>query len=106
MEPAAPKVPSSALDRPAARFVALGVIFLVVSGLAYFHRDDFWPPEDLPQSPESAAFLRCLAARGGDIDRLRRDGMIDESRAALFKARAEALCRDQADGVSARPPPG
>ncbi len=106
MKPDAPKAPSSALDRPAARIVALGVIFLVVSGLATFHRDALLPPEDPPQSPEEAAFRRCLAVRGGDIDRLRLEGMIDESRAALFKARAEALCRDQADGVPGRPPPG
>ena len=48
----------------------------------------------------------CLAARAGDIDRMREDGVIDDHRAVLFKGRAEALCVAQEGRGSDREPAG
>ena len=92
-----------ALDRPLARVVALGVVLLVGAALAWIHRDDLFPPEQsAPAADDPVA--QCLAERAADIDRMRADGVINDSQATLFKSRAEALCQSQA-GQGAGPPP-
>ncbi len=35
----------SALDRPAARLIALGVFLMAAGALGWFHRDDIFPPD-------------------------------------------------------------
>ncbi len=96
--------PPSALDRPAARWIAVAVALAAAAALAAIHRDDLFPP-DRAEAPAAAdPFQSCLAGRRADIDKMRADGVIDESQAKLFLGRAEALCRDQAGG-NAPPPP-
>ncbi len=87
-----PAARRSALDGPAARLVALGVVLLVVGALGWFHRDDIFPPERVANSPAEL----CIAERWAGIDAMAADGTIDAARAKLFKARAEALCWSQA----------
>lgn len=94
----------SALDRPIARLVALAIVLLVAAALAWMHRDDLFPPERAAEPAADHAFTRCLAEREGDIDQMLKEGVIDEERAALFKSRAEAMCRDTAgEGGSGLP---
>ena len=81
-----------ALDRPAARLVALAVFLLAAGALGWFHRDDIFPPAAVADSPAE----RCIAERWAGIDAMAAEGTIDAARAKLFKARAEALCRSQA----------
>jgi len=83
-----------ALDRPAARLVALAVFLLAAGALGWFHRDDIFPPAAVPLADDPAAL--CIAERWAGIDAMAADGTIDAARAKLFKARAEALCRSQA----------
>ena len=90
---ARPAKSRSALDRPAARLVALGVFLLAAAALGWFHRDDILPPEAVPPAEDPAA--ACIAERWAVIDTMAADGTIDGSRAQQFKASAEALCRAQ-----------
>jgi hypothetical protein len=84
----------SVLDRMAARFVALLVLLAAGAMLAWIHREDL-----LPRPPATVAaddpVAVCVAERSADIDKMRRDGVIDADRATLFKSRAEALCQAQ-----------
>ena len=73
--------------------------------LAYLHREQLWPAaETTAQSVEEAAYLACVEERAAHIDKMLKDGVVEEAQAALFRGRAEALCRDQTGG-SAGPPP-
>lgn len=93
----------SALDRPIARLGALGVFLAVVALLGYIHRDDIFPPLAPAADPNDPVAL-CLAERVPGIEAMLADGTIDENQAALFKSRAEALCRAQSGQAGAPPP--
>ena len=92
----------SALDRPAARVVAIGIAVLCGLTLAFIHRDDL-----LPTDPAAATdpVALCLAERAAEIDRMVADGVVDADRAVLFKSRAEALCQATVGGGNSPPPP-
>lgn len=94
----------SFLDRPIARFCALGVALLMVAALAFMHRDDLFPPEEAAVKADDPV-ARCLAERAVDIDKMLADGTITAEQAALFKSRAEALCQAQVGGGNNQPPP-
>ena len=97
----------SALDRPAARFAAVGLALRCAAALAYIHRDDLFPPEIAAAASAEDPVRVCLAERSADIDRMVADGIVDETRAALFKSRAEAMCQATVgDGNNAPPLPG
>jgi hypothetical protein len=85
-------VAQALLDRPIARFIALGVVLLCVAGLAWLHRADLLPASFAPQAADDP-FARCFAERAAEIDGMVNEGLIDQARAALFKTRAEAMCR-------------
>ncbi len=94
----------SFLDRPVARFCALGVALLMAAALAFMHRDDIFPPEQAAADPDDPVAL-CFAERAKDIDALLAEGTINAQQADLFKNRAEALCQAQLGGGSGPPPP-
>ena len=98
-----PALPGSALDRPAARLVALGVVVLVVVVLGYIHWEDVFPGEDARAAADDPA-APCIAQRTADIEAMRAEGTISTEQAELFKTRAEALCRAQAGQTGAPPP--
>jgi hypothetical protein len=89
--------PAGFLDRPAARVLALAVLLACAAALAWMHRADLFPAAAGPGAAGDPA-AACIAQRSADIDRMQDDGVIDASQAALFKSRAEALCRSQAGG--------
>lgn len=103
---------NSVLDGPAARLVAVGVALACVAVLGYIHRDDLFPPEPALTAKTDDPFQRCFAKRAADIGRMAAEGLIKVAQAALFRARAEAMCRDRArnaqGGGATRPglPPG
>lgn len=85
--------PDSFLDRPAARLLALLVVLLCLALLGYIHREDLLATGGAEDDP----FALCFADRADDIARMREEGVIDDDRAALFRSRAEAFCRAQAE---------
>ncbi len=93
----------SALDRPAARGIAVAVALAAAAALATIHRDDLLPPDEAAAPATDDPFQICLSQRRADIDQMRADGVIDANQAKLFLGRAEALCRDQTGGNA--PPP-
>ena len=95
-----PDDPSSPLDKPFARYSALGVFFAVAALLGYVHRDDLFPPPVPAVDPNDPVAL-CLAGRAPGIEAMRADGTIDELQAELFLTRAEALCQAQAGQANA-----
>ncbi len=92
--------PASPLDRPLARFGALGVFLAVAALLGFIHRDDLFPPQAPAVDPNDPVAL-CLAERAPGIETMRADGTITERQAELFMSRAEALCQAQAGQASA-----
>lgn len=89
---------SHALDRPFARIVAFGVFLLAGLALAWIHKDDIFMTQAGSVADPVAL---CFAERAAGIDKMVREGVIDEPRAILFKDRAQALCQDQqGTGVS------
>jgi hypothetical protein len=84
--------PQFFLDRPVARVLAFCVFLACAGALAYLHRADLWPSE-ARQADADDPFARCFAERAADVDRMLADGVIQEEQAALFKTRAEAMCR-------------
>ena len=97
------------LDRPAARLVAASVFVLCCALLAYLHRDD-WQAGDgvvgagvAGEGQGSDPAAACIEQRFSEIDAMIEDGVADEAQAALFKQRAQAMCRSTTDdggGVS------
>lgn len=73
--------------------IAIAVMIASVAVVAWHHRDDLMPSAGPPPDPAKAAFLACMEKRGGDIDGMVADGLVGEDQAALFKSRAEAMCR-------------
>lgn len=92
------------LDRPLARLIALLVFLAAAASLAWLHRADLWPEADRAMADDP--FAICFAERAADIDRMRAEGVIDDQRAALFRTRAEAMCRAEAGGPGGPPLPG
>jgi hypothetical protein len=95
----------TALDGGLARLAAL-LLALAVAGLAlWVHRNQFFP-----KPPAEAAktgpdpFTQCLSVRNGDVDRMLAEKSIDAGVADLFRARAEAMCRAEADKAAGRTP--
>ncbi len=82
----------SALDRPSARLAALGIFLCAALALAWVHRNGPTPPQAAAARAADDPAALCLAARAGNIDRMREDGVIDDDQAVLFKSRAEAWC--------------
>lgn len=81
------------LDRPAARLVAVGVGLAALAALAMIHRDDL---RGLIAGPATAAadpLSRCIAEHHATIDKGVSEGVFQPAQAALFKQRAEGLCR-------------
>lgn len=100
---AVPSSEVSFLDRPIARFCAVGVALLMAAALAFMHRDDLFPPEAAEAAADDPVAL-CLAERAKDIDAMAAEGTITAAQAGLFKSRAEALCQAQL-GRGSGPPP-
>lgn len=69
------------------------------------HRHELFP-ERAASAVETAPdrFEACMASRGADIDRMLAEKLIDAERAELFRARAEAMCRAEADKAAGRAP--
>lgn len=87
----------SPLDGRGARLVAFALFLAAAAFLVWYERDRLFPAEEIAESadPAEAAYLACRAARFDDIDGMRADGVITEEQEALFKSRADALCRSQ-----------
>ncbi|MCI0429661.1 MAG: hypothetical protein L0210_03825 [Rhodospirillales bacterium] len=92
------------LNGRGARVVAVLVAVSAGAVLAYLHRDDLFPSERKP-SPAEAAFEQCMAERAAGIDEMVRQQVITAEQEALFRQRAEALCRAQSAPADAAPPP-
>ncbi len=101
--PFRPERPESSLDRPAARLVAFGIVALVIATLGYIHWDDVFPGDAATAAADDPA-APCIAQRTADIEALRAEGTFSAEQASLFKTRAEALCRAQAEQTGAPPP--
>jgi hypothetical protein len=99
------------LDRPAARVAAVLCFLLAAAGLAYMHREDLLGAPAEAGKPEAGLFAACMAERGAAIDAMVREGAVKGEQEALFRSRAEAMCRgitSETAGAGARlpPPPG
>jgi hypothetical protein len=86
----------SFLDGPIARVLA-GLVFLgCLAALVYLERERLW--QSAGRTAADDPFARCFAERAAQIDRMQADGVIQTAQAELFKSRAEAMCRAEAQG--------
>ncbi len=84
------------LDRPAARFVALGVVAAALGALAWIHRGDLVPgAATVAKSPRETAFLQCFEPRSRQIADSLAAGDLRRDQAVLFRNRASDFCRAQ-----------
>lgn len=81
------------LDRPAARLVAVAVALAALGALAVIHRADLSAWVAGPAAVADDPVARCVAGHHATIDKGVSDGVFKAEQAALFKSRAEALCR-------------
>ena len=101
------------LDGPWARLVALAVIGLCILLVLTYHRQD--PallgadgPQGLGEGAEAAQAdpaAACITQRFAEIDTMISDGVVGGDQAALFKQRAEAMCRATTREGAAPVPP-
>ena len=92
------------LDGLAARGIAILVFFACAGALAYIHRDDLFPEEAPAAAQAEDPFTACFAKRSADIASMLDEGAIKPAQAKLFRARAEAMCRDQVRRAEGRAP--
>lgn len=85
--------PAHPLDRPAARIVAVVVMLAAAGALAAIHRDDLKAMIAGPAVAKDDPLSRCVAEHAATIDKGVAEGVFKPEQAALFKQRAEALCR-------------
>jgi hypothetical protein len=83
---------SSFADGVWARLLAAAVIAVAGAILVYYHRDDLFGSDGVAASGAPPQVAACLEQRVGSIERMRADGVIDETQFAAFKANAEAMC--------------
>jgi hypothetical protein len=93
------------LDRPAARGLAALVLVLCGALLIYLHRDDLWPADAPEEKASDDPAAPCIEQRFAEIDAMIADGVVGEGQAALFKRRAEAMCRATEGGDGRGAPP-
>lgn len=96
------------LDRPPARALAVLCFLLAAAGLAYIHREDLLGPRAVAAKPETGPFAACMAERMAAIDAMAREGAVKAEQEALFRSRAEAMCRGitgETAGAGVRPAP-
>ena len=84
------------LDRPVARVLAALVFLGCLAALAWLERERLWP--SAAGTAADDPFARCFAERTAQIERMQADGVIQAAQAELFKNRAEAMCRAEAQG--------
>jgi hypothetical protein len=89
------------LDRPVARVLAALVFVGCLAALLYLERGRLWHAAD--QTAADDPFARCFAERAAQIDRMQDQGVIEAPQAALFKSRAEAMCRAETEGQGGAP---
>jgi hypothetical protein len=85
----------SFLDGAAARLVALCVALAAGAGVAYYHRNDLFPPEPKAGPALNPQFVACRDERVGQVEKMRTDGVIGDEQLETFKARAVAFCTDR-----------
>ena len=87
----------SFLDRPVARIIAALVFLGCIAALVYLERERLWQAA-ADHAGADDPFARCFAERSAQVDRMLAEGVIEAAQAELFKTRAEAMCRAQAEG--------
>lgn len=91
------------LDRPIARFCAVGVVFAVAGVLLAIHWDDLFGESKRTIASGNPELAACLEKRIGDVEAMLDSGTVNERQAEEFRRRAEDYCRAQF-GTGGGPP--
>ena len=83
----------SPLDRPMARWIALGIFVALLLLLGTIQRNGPWMPAKAPTNLPNENYVLCLNERLDIVETMISEGVIDQNQASLFKTRADALCR-------------
>jgi hypothetical protein len=85
------------LDGLSGRLIALAVFVGCLATLAYLYRDTLFPPAAERAAEGNDPFFHCFADSTLKIDKMVADGLVTGAQARLFRNRAEARCRAEAD---------
>jgi hypothetical protein len=99
----APAPPRRFIDSAAARGLAVLCFLLAAAVLAYLNRDLWLTPPAGGAKPGEDDYARCVADRTQAVEMNLREGVISLEQAAMFRGRAEALCRAQTSGPGGPP---
>lgn len=86
---------SSALDGSLARGVAVLVLVGALAALAYFHREDLFPPEIAGPPNANPGLAACIVERTSHVEQMLEDGIVNADQAASFRERAVQFCESQ-----------
>jgi len=78
-----------------ARAAAVLVIVGCLAALAYLNRDTITTARQPPAPALNPEFVACREARTGQVEKMRADGVINETQFAQFMARAIDTCAGQ-----------
>jgi hypothetical protein len=78
-----------------AALIAMAQIWLSASRIDPLGKPMTAAAEALSDPAVNAAFLRCKAERGADVDRLLADGLINAAQHAQYRERAVSTCAGQ-----------
>jgi|GEM_PF-1910658 len=98
---------SGFVNTKAARIVAAVLALLIAIIWFYNYQADFAKlmsgdasnglpqAEALAQADANPALAECLQKRVGDVDQMKKDGLLNDQQYGSFRARAEQLCSQQ-----------
>ncbi len=96
------------LDRPLARWCAVGIFLLSAAALAYIHRADLLGGTQLGTVAGNDPLLLCVRARSSEIEKMEQEGMLKPNQVERALGQLEAICRaqlnmEQSSGAPAPP---
>ncbi len=83
------------LDRPLARWCAVGVFLLSAAALAYIHRADLLGGTQPGAVAGNDPLALCIRARSSEIEKMRQEGMLKSDQAERALGQLEPICRAQ-----------
>ena len=92
------------LDGTGARVVAVGIALIAGGTAVWIHRHELFPAGQPEAEAGADPFQECVATRSAEIDRMLAEKTVDAQRAELFRTRAEAMCRADADKAAGKTP--
>ncbi|MGI9371664.1 MAG: hypothetical protein ACR2OJ_04150 [Hyphomicrobiales bacterium] len=78
------------------KVIAALIALACIAGLVALNKQTLFPNSQLTSSAGSnPEYIKCRDQRLGDVEKMKKDGIIDEAKVAQFTSRALAMCGAQ-----------